>query len=132
MTGEPLGLDTELWPPDDMAADGRGWSFAHLKGIQVQQNILFRKLDELVRADPPSAPVSFGVDREIRFVEHHDYKPGIPVPLGMSYLRRPHRWVFFAEVAPILDATPTTPLGGVEGSASESTSAGRKRVPNIR
>ena len=112
MIGEPHGRSMKPAPSDRMAVDGaEGWSFEDLEGVQVQRDILFRKLDLLVRADTRSSPVYFGVDREIRFVEHHDYQPGIPAPIGISYRRGHQRWAFFAELTPILEVAPTTPLG---------------------
>ena len=66
---------------------------------------------ELLRADPRGAPVYFGRDKEVKFVEAHDNRPGIPLPVGISYPIRPHRLEFFGEIAPILDAAPDNSLG---------------------
>ena len=97
---------------DVMTLDGGlGGSFADPDGIQVQRDILFHNLDLLLQADTRSAPVYFGVDSEVKFVEHHSYQPGIPVPVGMSYPMRQKRWTFFTEFAPILDTAPITALG---------------------
>ena len=97
---------------DVMTLDGGlGGSFADPDGIQVQRDILFHNLDLLLQADTRSAPVYFGVDSEVKFVEHHNYQPGIPVPVGMSYPMRQKRWTFFTEFAPILDTAPITALG---------------------
>ena len=97
---------------DVMAVDGGfGRSSVDPEGIQVQRDILFHNLDLLLQADTRSAPVYFGVDSEVKFVEHHNYQPGIPVPVGMSYPMRQKRWTFFTEFAPILDTAPITALG---------------------
>jgi len=112
MLGEPIVPSRTLWLSDVMAVDGAvGYSFEDEDGIQVQRNVLFRKLDLLLRANTRSSPVYFGVDREIRFVEYHDYQPGFPAPVGVSYRRGQQRLAFFAELAPILEVTPSTSLG---------------------
>jgi hypothetical protein len=51
------------------------------------------------------------VDSEVKFVEHHNYQPGIPAPVGVAYRKGQQRFSFFAELAPILDPAPTTSLG---------------------
>ena len=110
--GEPTGLDMNLWQSDVMAVHGGdGWAFVDPEGIRVQRAILFHNLDLLVRAETHHSPVFFGVDSEVKFVEQHDYQPGIPVPVGMSFRKGPQRWTFFAEFAPILDSTSATALG---------------------
>jgi hypothetical protein len=110
--GEPLVPSDKLWSSDVMAVDGGvGRSFVDPDSIQVQRGILFHKLDLLLRADTRSSPVYFGVDREVKFVERHEYQTGIPVPLGMSFPFRQKRWTFFVELAPILDIPLTTSLG---------------------
>ena len=97
---------------DVMAVDGGfGRPSVDPEGIQVQRDILFHNLVLLLQADTRSAPVYFGVDSEVKFVEHHNYQPGIPVPVGMSYPMRQKRWTFFTEFAPILDTAPITALG---------------------
>ena len=112
MPGEPLGPSRELWSSEVMAVAGRaGGSSLDRDAIQAQREVLFHKLDLLVRAYTPSSPVYFGVDSEVKFVEHHDYQPGIPVPVGMSYSMPQKRWTFFTEFAPILGAAPITALG---------------------
>ena len=112
MLGEPLVPSRELWSSDVMAVNGAaGGSFVDPDAIQAQRDVLFHKLDLLLRTYTPSPPVYFGVDSEVKFVEHHDYQPGIPVPVGMSYSMPQKRWTFFTEFTPILDAAPTTALG---------------------
>ena len=112
MLGEPVGPSMKLWPSDVMAVDGTtDRSFVDPDGIQVQRDAFFHKLDLLLRAETRSAPVYVGVDSEVKFVEHHDYQPGIPVPLGVSYRRGKQRLAFFSELAPIVGPAPTTSLG---------------------
>jgi hypothetical protein len=106
-------LGESLVPNKDlMAVDGRaGGSFVDPDAIQAQRQVLFHKLDLLLRAYTPSSPVYFGVDHEVKFVEQHDYQPGIPVPVGMSYSMPQKRWTFFTEFAPILDPGSVTSMG---------------------
>jgi hypothetical protein len=109
---EPLSMGPGPWPPDRMAATGgEDWSFLVPEDIQFGRDVLYRKLDLLVQADTRSSPVHFGVDSEVKFVEHHDYQPGIPLPVGMSYRNGQQRLVFFGELAPILDPALTTSMG---------------------
>jgi hypothetical protein len=112
MLGEPLVASRGLWSSDVMAVDGKaGGSFVDPDAIEAQRELLFRKLDLLLRTYTPSSPVYFGVDHEVKFVEHHDYQPGIPVPVGMSYSMPQKRWTLFTEFAPILDPGSITSLG---------------------
>jgi hypothetical protein len=110
--GEPLGPSRELWPSDEMAVDeGAGRTFVDSDAIQAQRGALFEKLDLLLRADIRSSPVYFGVDREVKFVEHHDYQPGIPVQMGISYRKGQQRVAVFGELTPILDPGSVTSPG---------------------
>ena len=112
MLGEPLDPSRVLWSSDVMAVDkGAGGSFVDPNAIQTQRDVLFHKLDLLLRAGIRSSPVYFGVDSEVRFVEHHDYQPGIPLPVGMSYSTPQKRWTFFTEFAPILEPGSISSLG---------------------
>ncbi|MCX6930855.1 MAG: hypothetical protein NT154_47780 [Verrucomicrobia bacterium] len=108
---EPFVLSSQLWQSDEMAVSGGGGRpFADPDGMQVQRDALFRNLDRLVRAEVHSSPIYFGVDSEVKFVERHDYQPGIPAPVGISYRGGQQRFSFFAELAPILEITPSTSL----------------------
>ena len=112
MLSEPLGPNRKPWLSDVMAVGGGvGRSFVDPDSIQVQGNVLFHTLDLLLRADTRCSPVYFGVDPEVKFIEHHDYQPGLPVPVGISYRRQQQPLAFFAELAPIFHPAPTTSLG---------------------
>jgi hypothetical protein len=111
MIGEPLSLGMKPCLSDEMAGDGGdGWSFVDPDTMQIQGDALLHKVD-LLRADTRGSAVYFGRDKEVKFVEHHNNRPGIPVPVGFSYPIRPRRLEFFGEIAPILDAAPDNPLG---------------------
>lgn len=105
MLGKTLVPSGKLWLSDAMAVD------VVPDAIQAQRDVLFHKLDLLLRADTRSSPVYFGVNSEVKFVEHHDYQPGFPVPLGISYRRGHQRLAFFGELAPILDPASSSSLG---------------------
>jgi hypothetical protein len=112
MRDQSVGPSVKLWVSDVMAVDGEAdRAFVVPDGIQAQRDVLFHKLDLLLLSEIHGSPVYFGRDHEVKFVEHHDYQSGIPVPVGMSYPVRQKRWTFFSEFAPILDAAPTTALG---------------------
>jgi hypothetical protein len=112
MLGEPVVPSGKLSLSDIMTVDGgAGWSFVDPDGIRAQRDVLFHKLDVLLRAQTRSSPVYFGIDSEVKFVEHHDYELGIPVPLGVSFRRGKQRLAFFGELAPILDPALTSSPG---------------------
>ena len=109
---QPVGPSMKLWASDVLAVDGDAdRSIVIPDGIQAQRDVLFHKLDLLLLSEIRRSPIYFGRDPEVKFVEHHDYQPGIPVPVGMSYPMPQKRWTFFTELAPILDTAPTTALG---------------------
>jgi hypothetical protein len=109
--GEPLSLTMQPRPSDEMTVGGGlGGSFVNSDELRLEGDAFFQKYD-LLRAAPHSAPFSFGRDRDIKFVESHTYRPGIPAPVGMSYPMVRKRVQFFGEIAPIFDATFANPLG---------------------
>jgi hypothetical protein len=109
--GEPLRLDTKPWLPDEMAVEGgEGWSFVDSDEIQLEGGAFSEEFD-LLRATTHSGLFKFGRDSEIKFVESHTYRPGLPTPVGLSYPVSKHRVQFFGEIAPIFDATPANALG---------------------
>jgi hypothetical protein len=108
---EPLNLSMTPWPSNKMTVGGApGGSFVDPDATQIQGNLLLQRFD-LLHADAHGPPVYFGRDKDVKFVESHVNRPGIPAPVGMSYPIRPHRLEFFGEFAPILDATPDNSLG---------------------
>jgi hypothetical protein len=112
MLGEPFVPSREPWLSEVMTVDGGlVGSLVAPDGILVQRAILFHNLDLLLQANTPSPPVYFGVDSEVKFVEAHNYQPGIPMPVGMSYPMGQKRWTLFTEFAPIFNADPSTSLG---------------------
>jgi hypothetical protein len=107
MTGEPIDLSVKPGQTYSLTVEG---AFADPDQVRLEGEAFSQELD-LLQADTRGAPVYFGRDKDIKFVEHHENRPGIPAPLGMSYPMRPHRVEFFAEIAPILDSATSTSLG---------------------
>ena len=109
--GESLGSDLKPWLSDEMTVDrGEGWSFVDSDEIQLEGQAFSQEFD-LLRASSHRGLFSFGRDSDIKFVESHTYRPGIPAPIGMSYPIPRHRVQFFGEIAPILDATFANSVG---------------------
>jgi hypothetical protein len=127
MLSEPLGPNRKPWLSDVMAVGGGvGRSFVDPDSIQVQGNVLFHTLDLLLRADTRCSPVYFGVHPEVKFIEHHDYQPGLPVQSASPIGGNSSRWRSLPNSRRFSILRPLLPWGGVEGSESDSTSAGRK------
>ena len=115
--GEPLGPSRKIWLSDVMAVDGgMGRSLIDPDGIQVQGNVLFHTLDLLLRADTRCSPVYFGVHPEVKFIEHHDYQPGLPVQSASPIGGNSSRWRSLPNSRRFSILRPLLPWGGVEGS----------------
>jgi hypothetical protein len=112
---EETALGMELWRPDTVSAgENEDWSFLETDSVQVQREVLFHQLDELraeTRGSSLGSPVYFGIGDGVKLVQHQENQPGLVVPLGMSYPMQRKRWMLFTELAPILDADPSTALG---------------------
>ena len=108
---EALNQETNPWPSDKMALDQmESGPFLDPDAVRREGAAFLREFD-LLRGDTHESPVSIGRDKDIKFVESHDNRPGIPAPIGMAYPLPQRRVRFFVEVAPILDPSPTTALG---------------------
>ena len=111
VSGEALDEDTKHWPSDKMAVDKiESGHFVDPDAVRLEGEDFLREF-ELLRGDTHESPVSIGRDKDIRFVESHNNRPGIPAPFGMAYPMPQRRVRFFFELAPILDPTPATALG---------------------
>jgi hypothetical protein len=108
----PTGPNMDAGEAENMAVEGtNGWSLVDSLDGLVHRDTLFRKLDMLLRAELRGSPLRFGVDDEINFVEHHDFRPGFSIPLGVSYQTGPHALKLIAQFAPVLNPTPTDSMG---------------------
>ena len=108
---ETLDQGINLWPSDKMAVEGvEGGTFVDTDAVRLEGEAFSKEFD-LLRGVPGESPISIGRDKDIKFVESHENRPGIPAPLGMAYPMPQRRLRFFVEVAPILDPSPMTALG---------------------
>lgn len=111
IASETLDQGINLWPSDKMAVGGvEGGTFVDTDAVRLEGEAFSKEFD-LLRGVPRESPISIGRDKDIKFVESHYNRPGIPAPLGMAYPMPQRRLRFFVEVAPILDPSPTTTLG---------------------
>ena len=114
--GEPIGLTAKFWANDWVAVDaGLGWSFTDPEGTDLHADALFHKFDPF-RTDTPELALYAGAGARLKFPDHGDTRVGIRFPVGAAYQIPEHNLEFYAEIAPILDVTPSTRLawnGGI-------------------
>jgi hypothetical protein len=110
--GEPTGASLKYWLNNTMAVDGAlGWSLDDHNDFEMHSDLLWHKFD-VFRVREGELPVYIGVGGRVKFRHHEDNRAGVRVPLGVSYLFQSVPVDIFAEVAPILDFTPST-RGGI-------------------
>lgn len=116
MLGEPMGATVKFWANDFVAVDaGLGWSFPDPDGVQIHTDALFHRFDPF-RSGIPDLAFYVGAGLRLKFPEHGDTHVGIRAPFGAAYMIPEHNLEFYAEVAPILDLTPSVRVawnGGV-------------------
>jgi hypothetical protein len=116
MLGEPMGVTAKFWANDFVALDaGLGWSFPDPDGVQIHTDALFHKFDPF-NSNTPDLALYAGVGLRLKFPDHGDTRVGIRVPFGASFMIPEHNLELYAEVAPILDLTPSVRVacnGGV-------------------
>jgi hypothetical protein len=106
MLGEPTGASVKYWLNETFAIDGGlGGSFHRRNGVQLHSDALWHTFSLF---DPPSGrlPLYFGVGGRVKFQEGDDIF-GLRFPVGVSYMFDNRPIDIFAEVAPILDLTPS-------------------------
>lgn len=116
LAGEPTSLSAKVWLSGTTAVDaGAGWSFVDPDGFQLHGDFLFHVFN-LLHLGRGELPLYFGVGGRVKFVEHGDNRAGLRGPVGLAYLFPDSHLEAFAEVAPVLDVSPSTRLewnGGV-------------------
>jgi hypothetical protein len=116
MLGEPMGVTAKVWVNDFVAVDaGLGWSFEDPDGTQLHADALFHKFDPF-KTELPDLAIYAGVGGRLKFPEHGDTHFGFRFPIGVAYMLPQNNLEFYAEVAPILDVTPSVRIawnGGV-------------------
>jgi hypothetical protein len=88
---------------------GGDWSFAEPDGTQLREDALLLEYG-LLRGDTRGAPVYFGRDKNVRFVESHQNQQVKAAPVGVSYPILPRRSELFGEISPIFDSAPGSSL----------------------
>ena len=106
--GEPTGLSMKYWFSDITAADlGTAWSFEDHGSFQLHGDFLWHKFD-LFHVPRGELPLYFGVGGRVKVPDHGDTRAGVRFPLGIAYEFPDVPLELFAEIAPILDLTPST------------------------
>jgi hypothetical protein len=113
--GEPTGASVKYWFNNTLAIDGAfGWSFHHDTDFTIQSDVLWHKYD-LFHVSQGALPLYFGVGGRVKFRDNQDDEAGIRVPVGVTYLFPDIPVSLFAEVAPVLDVTPSVRGGFTAG-----------------
>jgi hypothetical protein len=108
MVGEPTGLSMKYWLSEKNAVDlGAAWSFEDHGSFQLQSDFLTHKFD-IFPVDYGELPLYFGIGGRVKFPDHGETRAGVRVPVGVSYFFPDVPIELFAEVAPIMDVTPST------------------------
>ncbi len=112
--GEPTGLNVKGWISDQSAIDGAvAYSFRRPHSLDVYGDYLWHNFD-LLPVSRGKLPVYFGVGGRLRVEEHRDTRFGVRIPVGISYMFDSVPLDLFAEIAPVLDVTPSV-RGAIEG-----------------
>ena len=119
MVGEPSGLTLKTWINDTSAIDcGLGWSLREGNPFEGHMDYLYHWFDVIPSSMQGRWPIYGGVGARVLFNEHHrDNWGGIRLPVGVAYLAKNKPLEIFAELAPVLDVSPTGRLSfdGVVG-----------------
>ena len=106
--GEPTALSLKYFFNRDLAIDGAvGWSFESETDWHLHSDVLWH-INDLVEVPDGNLALYFGGGVRLKFREHADDRFGIRVPVGVSYMFDRAPVDVFAEIAPILDLTPST------------------------
>jgi len=110
LAGEPTSLSAKMWLSGATAVDaGAGWSFVDPDGFQLHADFLYHFFN-LLHLGKGELPLYIGVGGRVKFVEHGDNRAGLRGPVGLAYLIPNSHLEAFAEVAPVLDVSPSTRL----------------------
>jgi hypothetical protein len=112
LLGEPTGLSVKYFFNETIAVDGGfGWSFHDETDPHLHADLLWHKFD-LIPVPEGQLPVYVGLGGRVKFRDNKDDRVGFRLPIGVSYIFEDLPMDVFAEVAPIIDFTPST-RGGV-------------------
>ena len=108
MVGDPTGFSMKYWLSEKNAVDlGAAWSFEDHGSFQLQSDFLTHRFD-IFPVNYGELPLYFGVGGRLKFPDHGETHVGVRVPVGVSYFFPDVPIELFAEVAPIVDVTPST------------------------
>jgi hypothetical protein len=106
--GEPSGVSLKYFWNETMAIDGAvGWSFHRETDLYLHSDVLWHNF-ELFPVAKGQLPLYLGVGGRVKIREHEEDRLGVRVPIGVSYIFEDLPLDIFAEVAPVLDFTPST------------------------
>ncbi len=106
--GEPTGVSLKYFFNETMAIDGVvGWSFHDETDAYVHSDFLWHKFD-LVSVPHGQLPFYIGVGGWVKFDNDDDNGVGLRVPFGATYIFDKLPLDVFAEIAPILELSPST------------------------
>lgn len=108
LLGEPTGLSVKYFFNETIAVDGGfGWSFHNETDPHLHADLLWHKFD-LISVPEGKLPVYVGIGGRVKFRDDDDDRVGFRLPIGISYIFEDLPMDVFAEVAPIIDFTPST------------------------
>lgn len=111
--GEPTGLSVKSWNADKTAFNiGAAWSLTEREALHLHADFLLHSWFDDV--DTGRLAFYYGIGGRIIFAD--DTQVGVRVPLGLNYILPKVPFDLFAEVAPILDLTPTLEFAGNGGA----------------
>ena len=115
LLGEPTGASLKYFLTDKTAIDGAiGWSFHRETDLHLHGDFLWHKHD-LFSVSEGQLSLYYGVGARVKFRDRADDQVGVRVPVGVSYLFERVPVDVFAEVAPVLDFTPSARGGFTAG-----------------
>ena len=112
--GKPTGVSLKYFLNDTIAVDAAvGWDF-HDESVPVYGDLLWHKFD-LITVPRGQLPFYLGVGGRVEIRSHDEDRVGLRVPFGASYIFDSLPLDVFAEIAPILDFTPSVRGGFTVG-----------------
>lgn len=108
IVGEPTGISAKHWLDEDSAIDAAlGWSFEGRTSFHVHADWLWHDFT-LIPVEKGSLPIHYGIGARFKGKSGSQDRAGIRVPVGLGYHFDEIPLEVFAEVAPILDVTPSS------------------------
>lgn len=107
--GNPTGLNAKYWLDSFSAIDaGFGWSFGRHTEASMHSDYLFHKKDALYFNENQPLDLYYGIGGRMEFAD--DIELGLRIPVGVAHEFGEQNADMFAELAPILNITPSSAL----------------------